>query len=172
MSQPYVGEVRLVGFNFAPYGWFTCQGQTLPISEYETLYNLIGTTYGGDGQTTFNVPDLQGRTPIHMGTGSTGTAYPIGQLLGVEQVTLTSNNYPSHTHPFIASQNSNGATSTPGNNTVSAGLEVFSNKTPTSNMAAGMVSTAPGSSLPHENRQPYLVLNWIIALYGVYPTPN
>src|SRR5271168_3780724 len=104
MSNPFVGEVRLVGFNFAPQGWAFCNGAVLPISENDTLFNLIGTTYGGDGQSTFSLPDLRGRTPIHQGSSGAST-YTIGALGGVEQVTVSINQYPTHTHAWLASQN-------------------------------------------------------------------
>src|SRR5205085_5882030 len=103
MSQPYIGEIRLFAGNFPPAGWMLCQGAILPISEYETLFNLIGTTYGGDGQSTFALPDLQSRIPVHQGTGSAGTPYTLAQTGGVEQVTLTTQQIPSHTHTFLAS---------------------------------------------------------------------
>src|ERR1700686_4885449 len=116
MGQPYVGECRLVGFSFAPQGWMMCQGQLLPISEFDTLFNLIGTTYGGDGQSTFGLPDLQGRTPIHQGTNpGTGTSYVIGEKSGVETVTITTQQLPVHSHPPIASGN-NGNSNFPQNN--------------------------------------------------------
>src|SRR5947208_17026937 len=98
MGQPYVGEIRMFAGNFAPAGWAFCNGQTIPISENDTLFTLIGTTYGGDGQETFALPDLQSRIPIHMGTGSSGTTYQIGEMAGVESVTLTTQQIPSHTH--------------------------------------------------------------------------
>src|SRR5689334_8649924 len=102
MSQPYVGEIRMFGGSFAPVGWMFCAGQLLPISEYETLFNLIGTTYGGDGQETFGLPDLQGRIPLHMGTNA-GITYQIGEMSGVESVTLTTQQIPAHTHALLGS---------------------------------------------------------------------
>src|SRR2546422_11724296 len=105
MAQPYVGEIRMFAGNFAPAGWMFCEGQLLPISEYETLFNLIGTTYGGDGQSTFALPDLRGRIPLHAGTGSDGINYTLAEQGGVESVTLTTNQIPAHTHPFTVSTN-------------------------------------------------------------------
>src|SRR4249920_3912404 len=105
MAQPYVGEIRMFGGNFAPAGWMFCDGQLLPISENETLFNLIGTTYGGDGQSTFALPDLQGRLPMHQGTGSDGITYILAEKAGVEEVTLTVNQIPLHTHSLLASTN-------------------------------------------------------------------
>jgi len=172
MSQPYVGEVRAVGFNFAPVGWQICNGQQIAISENSTLYNLIGTTYGGDGQQTFNLPNLQSRIPIHQGTNA-GTTYVIGETGGLETVTINANQYPQHTHPFMASGNS-GNLSTAGNNTVGAGSKIYgaATESPTTAMNASMVGTASGGNQPHNNLQPYLVLNWIIALYGVFPSQS
>ena len=103
MSSPYVGEVRAVGFSFAPVGWALCQGQTIPISGNETLFTLIGTTYGGDGNATFGLPNLQSRTPIHQGTLTGGSLFGIGQMAGQETVTVGPNQYPQHNHPFSAS---------------------------------------------------------------------
>src|SRR5947199_4556192 len=106
MAQPYVGEIRMFAGNFAPAGWMFCQGAILPISEYETLFNLIGTTYGGDGQSTFALPDLQSRIPLHQGTGLAGVNHPLAETGGVEAVTLTTQQIPSHTHTFLASGDS------------------------------------------------------------------
>src|SRR5690349_20258846 len=105
MAQPYVGEIRIFGGNFAPAGWMMCEGQLLPISENEVLFQLIGTTYGGDGESTFALPDLRGRLPLHQGTGSSGTTYQIGETGGVEEVTLTTNQIPVHSHPLTATTN-------------------------------------------------------------------
>src|ERR1051325_1449436 len=113
MPEPYVGEIRMFAGNFAPNGWMFCEGQTLPISEYEVLFNLIGTTYGGDGQSTFNLPNLSSRLPIHMGTGGRQT-YQLGEMAGTEQETLTTQQIPVHTHPLTASQNSGTATNPAG----------------------------------------------------------
>src|SRR6185295_13160222 len=115
MAQPYVGEIRLFAGNFPPVGWMFCDGQSLPISENETLFQLIGTTYGGDGESTFALPNLQSRVPVHMGTGSSGTSYQIGEQAGVESVTLTTQQIPSHSHAFLAST-STGTQSSPGGN--------------------------------------------------------
>jgi microcystin-dependent protein len=173
MSQPYVGEVRAVGFNFAPAGWAFCQGQLLPISDYETLFNLIGTIYGGDGQSTFGLPNLQGRIPIHQGTSSLGTTYVIGQLGGVESVTIASATYPQHTHTLFASSAA-GAVSNPANNAAGSGSKIYAAPAdiPTIAMNAAMVGLSGGGGQPHDNLQPYLALNWIISLFGIYPTPS
>jgi microcystin-dependent protein len=170
MSQPYVGEIRLVGFNFAPNGWNFCNGALLPISEFETLFNLIGTTYGGDGQQTFAVPDLQGRAPLHQGNNGVST-YVIGEVAGVESVTINSSQYPQHTHSVLGSTNA-GSVATPANNVIGSGQKIFTSVVPTNVMNSNMLSSYGGGSQPHENLQPYLVLNWIIAQFGVYPSPT
>jgi microcystin-dependent protein len=168
MSDAYVGELRLVGFNYAPVGWAFCNGAQLPISQYNILYNLIGTTYGGDGQSTFWLPNLQGRIPIHLGSNGKST-YALGQTGGVEMVTLSLGQYPSHNHGLLASSNT-ASSSTAGNSTVGSGPSAYTTNAPSHPMNAAMVGMS-GNSGPHENRQPYLVLNWIIALEGIYPTP-
>jgi len=170
MGTPYLGELRLVGFNFAPISWATCQGQLVAISQNDALYALVGTTYGGDGVTTFGLPNLQSRTAIHQGTGPGLPTYVIGQLAGTENVTLTSQQIPSHTHSFMASANTTGAVATLANNVLSSGVEIYVDKPPTAAMGAMM--TVAGSSVPHNNLQPYLVLNWIIALQGIFPTQS
>lgn len=170
MASPFVGELRLVGFNFAPVQWAQCQGQLISISENPTLYNLVGTTYGGDGQTNFALPNLASRVPVHQGTAQSGTTYPIGQLAGVETVTLTVNQYPQHTHAASVAGSPQGTATSPVNNIPCAGQPLFGTQPPTSPMNAGMISPYNGQSLPHDNLQPYLALNWIIALYGIYPS--
>lgn len=169
MSDFYVGEVRLVGFNFAPVGWSFCNGAVLSIAENSTLFNLIGTTYGGNGQTNFQLPNLQGRIPIHVGSNGTST-YVLGQSGGVEMVTLAIGQYPSHTHNLVVSSNQAGS-STAGNATLGTGPSAYTTLAPTAPMNAAMVGPS-GNSGPHENRQPYQVLNWIIALTGIYPPPS
>lgn len=172
MSNPFVGEIRMFGGNFAPAGWMFCQGQTLPISENETLFNLIGTTYGGDGQETFNLPDLQGRAPMHAGTGSSGTTYVLGEKSGVEQVTLTVQQLPIHSHPLICT---NGAATDPNpqNDLMAEQLAVsaYQSQAAAAGMAAQAISPA-GASQPHENMQPFLAISFIISLFGIFPSPN
>ena len=173
MGQPFVGEIRMFGGNFAPAGWMFCQGQLLAISDYETLFNLIGTTYGGDGQNTFALPDLRSRVPVHQGTGSSGTTYTLAQTGGVETVTLTINQIPSHTHTSIADNNPGTTTATdPPNHFYGYGgtTELYSSHTGA--LKTLETSTAEGGSQPHDNRQPYLAVNFIIALFGVYPTQS
>ncbi|HWE86698.1 MAG TPA: tail fiber protein [Terracidiphilus sp.] len=171
MGQEYVGEVRLVGFNFAPQGWSTCSGQLISIAENSTLFNLIGTTYGGDGQQTFGIPNLQGRVPVHQGTGPTGMPYIIGQLAGTENVTVSITQYPSHTHSVAANSQGAGSVTSPNSNVLCAGQTIYRNEFPAVAMNAGMLSP-DGGSQPHQNMQPFLVLNWVISLYGVYPSQS
>jgi microcystin-dependent protein len=163
MGEPYVGEIRMVGFNFAPAGWMLCQGQLLPISENEVLFNLIGTTYGGDGQETFALPNLQSRIPVHQGGG-----FVLAEMAGVESVTLTVGQIPAHTH--IPQANSAGAaTSASGNVWAnSAALQFAPSTSPLTPMNASAVTVAGGSQ-PHDNMLPYLAINFIISLYGVFP---
>src|SRR4051812_21623869 len=169
MSDPYIGEIRMFGGNFAPVGWLLCQGQLLPISQYDALFNLIGTTYGGDGQETFNLPDLRGRVPVHQGAGAGLSSYVLGQEGGVESVTLTTSQLPGHTHSFVGTTNQAGTTNAPTN---------LVGQNPGSNIYVedqAFVALAPqsllsqGGSQPHDNLQPYLSVNFIIALEGIYP---
>jgi len=157
--------------NFAPNGWMFCEGQTLPISENDALFVLIGTTYGGDGQSTFNLPNLASRVPIHMGTGPDGTTYQLGELAGTEQETLTVQQIPSHTHPLTGSTNLSQDVS-PANKVVGqaggSALPYIQDVTD-SNMSPQAITPAGGSQ-PHENTQPFLCINFIISLFGVFPT--
>jgi microcystin-dependent protein len=164
MADPYVGEIRMFGGNFAPAGWAFCQGQLLSIPDYQTLFQLIGTTYGGDGQNTFGLPDLRGRLPIHIGAG-----FPLSASGGVETVTLIPNQMPAHSHTVSATTNGNTA-SLPGGNFLAAGPDIYDqNKPGLYNMAAA-ISTTPGGNQPHSNLQPYLCVNFILSLFGVYPS--
>jgi microcystin-dependent protein len=153
--------------NFAPSGWMFCEGQLLSIAENETLFALIGTTYGGDGQDTFALPDLRGRLPVHQGNG-----FVLAETGGAEEVTLTANQIPNHTHPFVASNNTANAPN-PGNNFVgtSSQVDAFFGDVPSINMNANAVSSVGGSQ-PHSNMQPYLCVDFIISLYGIFPSPN
>jgi len=164
MSQPYVGEIRMFGGSFAPAGWMFCQGQLLPISENETLFNLIGTTYGGDGQSTFALPDLQGRLPMHNGNG-----FILAETGGVETVTLTVQQIPIHTHALVGSSN-NGTDAAPAGDflATSTSLQPYVAETPDTPMAPTSV-TPVGGSQPHDNFQPYLCVSFIISLFGVFP---
>jgi len=170
MAQSYVGEIRAVGFNFQPVGWLFCNGALLSIAEYSVLFNLIGTTYGGDGQTTFALPDLRGRTPIHQGNGGGGT-YVIGQLSGVENVTLTPSAIPAHAHP-IAAQGADGNVSSPSGAFFAGSTLNQYVPAASATSATGAITGSAGGSQPHNNLQPFLCINYIISLYGVYPTQN
>jgi microcystin-dependent protein len=165
MSTPYVGEVRIFGGNFAPAGWVLCNGQLLPISGNETLFQLIGTTYGGDGQSTFAVPDLRGRLPIHMGSG-----FALSQNGGAEAVTLTVSQMPVHSHTVLATANQNSAT-LPSNNFLASGPDIYDQNKPGSASMAPAISNAGGSQ-PHSNFQPYLCVNFILSLFGVFPSQS
>jgi microcystin-dependent protein len=170
MSEPYIGEIRMFGGSFAPAGWAYCSGQLVPISENDTLFTLIGTTYGGDGQETFALPDLQSRVPIHMGT-SLGNTYTIGEQGGVESVTLTTNQLPVHTHPAVAGNSGNS------NNPAGKiwanwpGAQYQSQMSGLVMMNAQALSPVGGSQ-PHDNMLPYLAVNFIISLFGIFPTQN
>src|SRR5436309_2371790 len=164
MAQPYVGEIRMFAGNFAPAGWMFCEGQLLPISEYETLFNLIGTTYGGDGQSTFALPDLRGRIPLHFGNG-----FILAETGGVETVTLTTSQIAAHSHAFLGTSGS-ATQPNPANNLPAQSLTAsfYNSGAANTAMAAGAVGTSGGSQ-PHNNFQPYLCINFIISLFGVFP---
>ncbi len=173
MSNPYIGEIRLFAGNFAPVGWAFCDGQLLAISENDALFNLIGTTYGGDGQSTFALPDLRGRVPVHMGSDPNGgSTYVIGQQGGAETVTLSLQQIPTHSHVQQAStdaaSNAYGPSAVTG---ASATTVFYGAPTTTAAMAANAITSA-GSSLPHDNMAPYLALSFIISLFGIFPTQN
>ena len=172
MAQPYVGEIRLFAGNFAPVGWMFCDGQLLPISENETLFILIGTMYGGDGEQTFALPDLQGRIPLHFGTGPDGITYTQGEKAGVEEVTLTTQQIPIHTHAQGCNTGAGQASNDPVN--AIASKAVLSQYLSTgATVAMGnppMSSDIAGGSQPHTNFMPYLCLNYIISLFGIFPS--
>jgi microcystin-dependent protein len=159
--------------NFAPAGWMFCDGSTLAISEYDTLFQLIGTTYGGDGQSTFQLPDLRGRLPLHWGTDpGTGTNFVIGQAAGTEEVTLTTQQIPQHNH-LLTATNVAGTQPNPGGNILanSQGPQPFIQESPDGNLNGNALQPFGGSQ-PHENRQPFLCISFIISLYGIYPSPT
>lgn len=169
MAQPYVGEFRMFAGNFPPAGWMFCEGQLLPISENETLFQLIGTTYGGDGESTFALPDMRGRLPLHQ-----GNAFILAETGGAEEITLTVNQIPSHTHTMVASADvastlaasgavlaaSSGATVSP-----------YGTDFPRATLAPQSISPIGGSQ-PHTNMKPYLCVNFIISLFGIFPSPT
>jgi microcystin-dependent protein len=172
VGTPYIGEIRMFAGNFAPVGWEICQGQLLPISENDALFTLIGTTYGGDGENTFALPDLRGRLPVHQ-----SNEYVMGQTFGVESVTLTTSQIPAHNHPLAGNSNPTAgvvtATSTvpSGNVMGKTSRPIYSSSTSTAAMAEQAIS-AVGGSQPHDNLQPYLCINFIISLYGVFPSQS
>src|SRR5205085_853768 len=165
MAQPYVGEIRMFGGNFAPAGWMFCEGQLLPISENETLFQLIGTTYGGDGQSTFALPDLRGRIPLHQGNG-----FILAETGGAEEITLTINQIPAHSHPLLATT-SGGTLNTPGGNLTaeSAAVKIYVADVAGGNMSPSAIGSTGGSQ-PHTNFQPYLCVDFIISLFGIFPS--
>jgi microcystin-dependent protein len=166
MGQPFIGEVRLFAGSFAPVGWAFCDGSVMPIAEYETLFMLIGTTYGGDGQNTFALPDLRGRVPVHQGAG-----YVVGQLAGSESVTLASTQMPVHTHVLRAST-FDGRVGTPDNAVLAAPpINSYGAGAPSVPMAATAVGPAGGAQ-PHENMAPYAAISYIISLFGIFPQQN
>ena len=169
MAQPYVGEIRMFAGNFAPAGWMFCEGQLLPISENETLFQLIGTTYGGDGESTFALPDLRGRIPIHQGNG-----FILAETGGAEEITLTINQIPAHSHPLLATSNT-ATDSLPTNNVMAqsktAGIFMYLEDNTTVNMAPTSIDPVGGSQ-PHTNFQPYLCVDFIISLFGLFPSPT
>lgn len=169
MGQPYVGEIRIFAGNFAPNGWYFCDGTILPISENETLFTLVGTTYGGDGETTFALPDLRGRAPIHDGPSTTQ-----GEMGGVEQVTLTSQQLPAHSHVLQGTAASASSTSPSGNVPASQGEVTsfaYGTDAPRTTLSASALTQA-GASQPHDNLQPYLTVNFIISAFGIFPSPS
>jgi microcystin-dependent protein len=166
MSNPYIGEIRMFGGNFAPVGWLLCQGQILSISDYDVLFNLIGTTYGGDGQSTFGLPNLASRLPFGQGSG-----FVLGQAGGAETVTLTTNQLPVHTHQAVAAAAA--TLPSPSNNywAISPNTQYTAAQTPNAPMSPSALSRAGGNQ-PHENMPPYLAINFIIATEGIYPSPS
>jgi microcystin-dependent protein len=167
MSQPFVGEIRMFGGNFAPLGWMFCDGALLSIAENDVLFNLIGTTFGGDGQSTFALPDLRGRVPIHQ-----NASHPLGQMGGSETVTLTAGQMPSHRHQLGAAASPASAAAGPaGVLASSAGTQFYGDAALNTPMAAQAIASQGGGQ-PHENMAPYLGVSFIISLYGVYPTPT
>lgn len=166
MAQPYVGEIRMFAGSFAPAGWAFCDGSLQAISENETLFQLIGTTYGGDGASTFGLPDLRGRVPVHQGPG-----FVIGQLSGTETVTLTTQQIPTHNHSLIASANIASQQSPSGNVLAQSTVaQMYIQDVADTPLAANSITPAAGGNQPHENLQPYLCVTFIISLFGIFPS--
>jgi microcystin-dependent protein len=171
MATPFLGEVRVFAGSFAPAGWALCNGQLLAISQNTALFSLLGTTYGGNGVSTFGLPDLRGRAPLHAGQGAGLSSYVRGQIGGAETVTLATSTLPSHTHAAGASS-ANGAADTPTGGLPARAPSAIPlyGASADSNLAAGAVASAGGGQ-PHNNMQPFLTLNFIIAVAGIYPSP-
>jgi microcystin-dependent protein len=172
MAQPYVGEIRMFAGNFPPNGWMFCDGQLLPISENETLFQLIGTMYGGDGQSTFQLPNLQSRIPLHFGTGPDGITYQQAEAAGTESVTLTTQQIPIHTHAQLCSSGAGLVSADPVNN-VASKTDLSQYSSAGANVAMGnpnLLSDIAGGSQPHENCMPFLCINYIISLFGIFPS--
>jgi microcystin-dependent protein len=172
MATPYLGEIRYVGFSFAPQGWALCNGQLLPISEFDALFALLGTTFGGDGENTFQLPNLQSRVAVHQGTSFQGTSYVIGGTGGAENVTLPAQDMPQHSHA-IQAVTANGNSSSPSGSVFAAESQgnYVAVASATGIMAPAMVGVA-GQGLPHSNLQPYLAVTCIIALEGIFPSQD
>lgn len=165
--MPYVGEIRMFAGNFAPAGWAFCEGQLLPISENDTLFTLIGTTYGGDGQSTFALPDMRGRIPVHQGNG-----FILAETGGVEEVTLTPQQIPVHSHAVQASTAVGSSTSPAGNVLAASGSGNVYRPAPASAVMSAQSVWPVGGSQPHTNMQPYLCIDYIISLFGIFPSPT
>ena len=171
MAQPFVGEIKMFAGNFAINTYAFCNGQLMSIAENDVLFALIGTTYGGDGQTTFALPDLQGRIPVHQGTLS-GTGFNLGEKSGTETVTLISQQIPAHSHPLNANKDA-GTVDTPNNNYVAAvSKNFFSTSAPDNTMGNTSITPSTGGNQPHDNMMPYLCITFLIALYGIFPPRN
>ena len=176
MSEPFVAEIRIFAGNFAPFRWAFCNGQLMPISQNTALFSLLGTTYGGNGQTTFALPDLQGRAPMHPGSGPGLTPRDLGETGGSDQITLTPNQMPPHTHGLQASSATATSSDPTGNLLASPAANpkftsLYSNAVGGAALSPSALSTAGGGQ-PHNNLQPYLALSFIIALQGVFPARN
>lgn len=169
MSNPYLGEIRMFGGTFAPAGWAFCDGAIVAISQNDTLFMLIGTTYGGDGEETFALPDLQGRFPMHMGTGPGLTTRVIGEKSGTESVTLTVNQIPSHTHVPVATSGGGDQRSPAGRIWAASSANNYSAGPPNTAMAPNIVGPAGGNQ-PHDNMMPFLTISFIISLFGIFPS--
>jgi microcystin-dependent protein len=179
MSEPFVGQIQTFGFNFAPRGWAFCSGQLLPIAQNTALFSLLGTTYGGDGRTTFGLPDLRGRAPLHLGQGAGLSNHNIGQRAGSESSTLTINQMPSHDHtaldPSLRASANPANTNDPTGNALAI-APAYTDNPPVADMNADSIvhpqPGAAGGGGAHDNMQPYLTINFCIALVGIFPSRN
>lgn len=172
MAEPFVGEIRIFAGSFAPVGWAFCEGQLLPISENDALFTLIGTTYGGDGQSTFALPDLRGRVPIHQGQGPGLSSHILAESGGAEEITLTATQIPAHQH-VLTGTSAIGDEPSPANHFLArtTNTDIYTGDAPDVNMAAAAIGPTGGSQ-PHTNFQPYLCVNFIISLFGIFPQQN
>ena len=171
MSQPYVGEIRLFAGNFAPNGWAFCDGQLLSIAENVVLFDLIGTTYGGDGQTTYALPDLRGRVPVHQGSNGQSN-YAVGESGGLETVPLTADQMPAHRHPMLASTSPASATHGPAEVLgSSSAMRLYGTGTPDMPMDPNAIAQVGGGQ-PHDNMPPFVALSYIVSLFGIFPSQN
>ena len=170
MSEPFVGEIRMFAGNFAPQGWAFCDGQLLAVSQNDALFSLFGTIYGGDGRTTFGLPDLRGRVPVHAGHGPGLSERRLGSKLGEEQVTLTTNQLPTHTHALQASGDLGGRSTAQDNLLArSTNIDLYTGNAPDASLAGAAIANS-GDSQPHTNLMPTLCINFIVALVGIYPS--
>ena len=170
MAEPFVGEIRLFAGNFAPSGWALCQGQLVAIAQNDVLFSLIGTTYGGDGQNTFALPDLSGRVPLHQGTGPGLSNRVIGERGGSEQVTLSKPQMPVHRHTLMASSTAAQAAAGPSGSVLAVtAVNLYGSSPPTMPMATGAVAPVGGAQ-PHDNMAPFVAISYIISLFGIYPS--
>jgi microcystin-dependent protein len=169
MSEPFLGQISIFGFNFPPRGWALCNGQILPIAQNTALFSLLGTMYGGNGQTTFGLPDLRSRVPVHFGQGPGLSSYTQGQAGGTETVTLNQNQMPAHSH--LATANNASATASRPAGAVPSGGGAYAATSDGTTMNPSFIGSTGGSQ-PHDNIQPYLVLNFSIALEGIFPSRN
>lgn len=172
MSNPFLGEIRMGGFNFAPRGWAFCIGQLLPIAQYDALFALVGTTYGGDGVTTFALPDLRGRIPINQGQGPGLSNYVMGQKAGTESVTLTTAQIPSHSHVITAASSGTRSANPVGNLLGSGEADIYNHDGANGVAMSPNAIAQSGGNQPHDNMQPYLCINFFIALEGIFPSRN
>ena len=173
MSQPFIGEIRMFGGSFAPRSWAFCNGQLVAIAQNDALFSLLGTTYGGDGQTTFALPDLRGRVPIHRGQGAGFSSYDLGQVGGVESVTLLTQQLPAHSHAFVASSAAASPTSEPGGSvTAAASAPLYVEPTGALTGMSSQAITPTGGTQPHDNVAPFQCVSFIICLEGIFPSRN
>jgi microcystin-dependent protein len=171
MSESYIGEIRMFGGNFAPLGWALCNGQLIPIDTNTTLFQLLGTTYGGDGQQTFALPDLRGRVPIHMGQFTGGGSYVQGQRAGTETVSLNTNTIPAHNHSLFASETAAGQNSAAGAFLAQTTTPAYDGAPAVATMSASAIAPSGGGQ-PHDNLMPFLCVSFIISLFGIFPSQN